>query len=56
MIIILCAIFGGLLGALRARKRGGSRADIAQYVAVHAIALGIVGLVITVILARNLAP
>lgn len=53
MIIIPFLVFGGLFGALIARRRGGDKFDIAQYVVVNAILFGIIGLIITVILDRT---
>jgi len=44
MIVIAAALTGGALGAWRARKRGGTGADMAQYAAAHAIAFGLLGL------------
>jgi len=54
MIIILTfAVFGALLGALKARGRGGKALDIAQYATGYALAFGIVGLFISVFLLRS---
>ena len=50
MIVLAAALFGAVLGALRARARGGTRADMAQYGAAHAIAFGLVGLFGTIAL------
>ncbi|MEM0934981.1 MAG: hypothetical protein AAF646_15320 [Pseudomonadota bacterium] len=44
MVVIAAALFGAALGAWRARARGGSRADMVQYGAAHAIAFGLLGL------------
>ena len=52
MIILLCLVLGAALGAWRAKRREGGRLDMAQWAAVHAIALGLAGLVVTVVLAR----
>jgi hypothetical protein len=54
MIVLGGLVFGGLLGALRARARQGNRLDIAQYAAVHAIAFALVGLFVTIGLERLL--
>ena len=54
MIVIAATLFGAALGALRARARGGSRADMAQYGAAHAIAFGLLGLFATIALERLL--
>ena len=53
MIILAFAVFGALLGALIARRNGGQRLDIAQYAAGFAIALGLVGLFVTILIARQ---
>ena len=45
-------ILGAIAGALVARRRGGTRADIAQWAAVWGIGLGAVGVLVTVVLLR----
>jgi hypothetical protein len=52
MIFFPAVLFGALLGALRARSRGGNGFDIAQYALVHAIVFAILGLFLTIILHR----
>jgi hypothetical protein len=52
MIVIAALIFGALLGYRRAATRGGNGFDRAQYTVVHAIALGLVGLIVTIIIDR----
>ncbi len=52
MIIILAVLAGALFGAWRARRGGGSRLDMAQYAATHAVIFGLIGLAITVVLMR----
>lgn len=54
MIIISSLVFGALLGAMRARRMKGNRLDIAQYAAAHAIAFGILGVLLTVIVGRSI--
>ena len=54
MIILLSLILGAVLGAVRARRRKGSRLDLAQWAAVHAILFGLFGVVLTVAIARLL--
>lgn len=54
MIVIFCMIAGALWGGLRARKRGGSGFDIAQYAAVHGIIGAVLGLFLTIGLERIL--
>lgn len=41
---LLGALIGAGLGAWMARRRGGDRADMAQYAAGYGIALGILGM------------
>jgi hypothetical protein len=50
MIVLVAAILGALLGIRRARARGGTRADMAQYGAAHAIAFALVALFATIAL------
>ncbi|MBL4813747.1 MAG: hypothetical protein JKX69_15645 [Rhodobacteraceae bacterium] len=45
-------IIGALIGGFRARKRGGTGGDIAQWMAGHAIALCIIGLFIMLFIDR----
>ena len=52
MIVIAGAVLGAVLGALTAKKRGGSRLDMAQYAAASAIALSLAGLILTLIIHR----
>jgi len=52
MIVIAAALFGAILGGIRAKKRGGKPADIAQYAVVHAIIFAIAGLLATILLHR----
>ena len=52
MIIVLALAAGAATGALKARKRGGHKLDMAQYAAGYAIAFGLVGLIITIIIGR----
>ena len=52
MIIIPCMIFGGLLGALTARRHGGDKFDIAQYVVGFGILFAVIGLMISIIVER----
>lgn len=53
MIILAFAVFGALLGALIARRNGGRGLDMAQYGAGLAIALGLLGLLITILIVRQ---
>ena len=52
MIVIGGLVLGALWGGLFARKRGGKPADIAQYAAVFAIALGLLGVFLTILIER----
>ncbi|KPQ07227.1 MAG: Protein of unknown function (DUF456) [Rhodobacteraceae bacterium HLUCCA12] len=54
MIIIAGIVIGGLWGAFNARRRSGTRLDIAQYTAVGAIIGAIIGMFATVGLERIL--
>ena len=55
MFIIAGIVGGAGLGAWRAKKLGGKTADMLQYGAAHAMAFGIVGLIVTIVLERSLA-
>ena len=50
MIVIAGLLGGGLWGALTARRRGGTGADMAQYAAGFGIAFGLLGLFLTLAL------
>ncbi len=52
MIVIAAAILGGIIGGITARRRKGNRADIAQFVAVYAIAFGLAGLILTILVEK----
>ncbi len=53
MVIIIAAMLGALYGAYAARKRGGATGrDIAQYAATHALIFAILGVFLTVAIAR----
>jgi hypothetical protein len=52
MIVIASLVFGALLGAGVARRRGGRGLDMAQYAAGYGIAFGILGLFVTIAIAR----
>lgn len=54
MITLAFAVFGALLGALVARNRGGTRLDLAQHSAGFAIAFGLLGLFVSLILLRSI--
>ena len=52
MIIIVAAIAGAILGGLKAKKRGGKPADIAQYAAGYGIAFSLVAVMVTIAIER----
>ncbi|NNK77675.1 MAG: hypothetical protein HKP40_03085 [Litoreibacter sp.] len=53
MAPLIGLVLGALTGAFLARKRGGSRLDMAQYGAGFAILFGVIGLFIAIFLARG---
>ncbi|MHC0052681.1 apolipoprotein acyltransferase [Actibacterium sp. D379-3] len=52
MIVIAGAIIGALWGGLLARRRKGTGFDIAQYAVGFAIAFGLLGMILTIIIER----
>lgn len=54
MIVILAALIGAAAGWRRARALGGDRRDMAQYMAVFAIAGAVLGLFATLMIDRSL--
>ncbi|SIP87841.1 hypothetical protein [Paracoccus thiocyanatus] len=52
MIVIAAFILGAAIGWRRAAKAGGSRADKLQYAVAHALALGVLGMFLTIVLSR----
>ncbi|WP_395540420.1 hypothetical protein [Neotabrizicola sp. sgz301269] len=56
MIVIGGFGLGAILGALTARRRGGKAADMAQYAAAYGIAFALLGLFLTIAIARGSAP
>ena len=54
MIVILAFLIGLFWGGWLARRRGGTRLDIAQYAVAFAIAFAIAGLLLTVVVERML--
>lgn len=54
MFVIAGLVLGVLYGSWTARRRGGKRADIAQYASVYAIFFGLIGLFVTLFLDRLL--
>jgi len=45
--------FGAVLGAYRAKTKGGKPADMAQWAAVFAMIFGVIGMFIAVIITRQ---
>lgn len=52
MIVIVAFVVGAAFGALRAKKRGGNRLDMAQYGAVYGIVLALIATFITIMITR----
>lgn len=54
MIVIAGLVIGAIIGAVTARRRGGRWPDAAQYAAGYGIALGLIGVFVTIFLERML--
>ncbi len=52
MIVLAALLFGALMGMGIARRRGGRALDQAQYAAGYAIAFGILGVFVTILIDR----
>lgn len=52
MFVMAALICGAALGAWRAKSRGGTGFDIAQYAAIHGLFFAVAAIFITVILSR----
>lgn len=52
MIVIAGVILGAIIGALTAKKRKGNRLDMLHYGAGFAIALGLLGVILTILLEK----
>lgn len=52
MIIIVALVAGALVGAIRAKARGGTGLDIAQYAATHALIFALLALFATIFVGR----
>lgn len=52
MVVLIAILAGAIFGGLRAKKRKGRTADIAQYAFVHALVFGLVALFASLILDR----
>jgi len=46
--------FGALVGAFRAKSKGGNTADMAQWGAVFAMIFGVIGMFLAIIITRNI--
>jgi len=53
MIVIAALIIGAAIGWWRAGKLGGTRADRLQYGAAHALAFAVLGIFLTILIARS---
>ncbi|MGR3711718.1 MAG: hypothetical protein ACU0A6_01155 [Shimia sp.] len=52
MFVIFGALIGALSGGYIAKKRGGKRLDILQYVVIYAMIFAMLGLFVTLIIHR----
>lgn len=52
MVVIVAFLVGAVFGALRAKKRGGNKLDMAQYGAVYGIALALIATFLTIMITR----
>jgi peptidoglycan/LPS O-acetylase OafA/YrhL len=52
VLVLTALVIGALIGAWRARRRGGKVLDMLQYAAAHAIPLMILALFVTIFLDR----
>ncbi|WP_166636234.1 hypothetical protein [Aliiroseovarius marinus] len=52
MIVIVAFVVGATFGALRAKKSGGNRLDMAQYGAVYGIVLALIATFIAIMITR----
>ncbi|MBT2131967.1 hypothetical protein [Aliiroseovarius lamellibrachiae] len=52
MIVFVSLLLGGGFGALRAKKRGGTKFDIAQYAVVYALIFALITLFFTIFINR----
>ena len=50
--MIASTVFGALLGTQVARRRGGRRLDMAHHAAAFAILFAVVGMIVTIAIAR----
>lgn len=53
MIVLLAALAGFVVGALRARSRQGKLVDVLQYAVVYGIVFALVGLFVTIFIHRS---
>lgn len=54
MIVIAAFLIGAALGAYRARANKGNRLDMAQYAAIYGLIFAIIGVFVTILLAKTI--
>lgn len=54
MIVFFAGLGGAIWGALKAKKRRGNRLDMVQYAASSAVAFGLLGVFVSIVLVRFL--
>lgn len=52
MIVLVAALLGAITGGTIAKKRGGQRLDIIQYVGIYALIFSLAGFVLTLLIHR----
>ena len=52
MIVIAAFLLGAVIGWMRAARLGGKRADKLQFALAHGLALGVLGVFVTVLISR----
>ncbi|MCJ7873596.1 hypothetical protein Q4577_10120 [Marinovum sp. 2_MG-2023] len=52
MLVFLGAVIGGIIGGTIAKRRGGKRLDIIQYVGIYALIFALGGLLATLVIHR----
>lgn len=52
MLVIIGAIFGGIIGGTIAKRRGGKGLDVLQYVGIYALAFALLGMIATLVVHR----
>jgi hypothetical protein len=54
MIVIAGLVLGAIIGAVQGRRRDGKGIDLLHHAAIYGIAGGVLGMLVTVILARTM--